>query len=363
MMVVLSNLKVQPEDRKESGNVLDDGRMNILKVDYHNHLEEGPYSSNWLKKTFDNMSALVGSDETPQTLKWMQDITSKVDKRVQHGGFTSEWLDFYLIQAKRLNLSEVGIVDHLYRFEDYKTYYEKHMYLENDELGNMQREWLDKVAGHSIEAFVALIEQEKEKWEKAGVQLRLGIEADYFPGCEDELGQILKEYPYDYIIGSVHFINGWGFDNPETKHLYLEHDLNDLYKLFFDYVEDSISTGLFDIIAHLDNLKVFEFRPDENELLPHYNRIADKLIEMDVATEINAGLYYRYPIEEMCPSPTFLKVLARKNVKITTSSDAHFPVDLGNYISSQVEELSKSGFTKICTFKQRERTEFDINLS
>lgn len=283
-------------------------------------------------------------------------------KRVQNGPFSEEWLDLYLEQAKRVGLKEVGIVDHLYRFKEYKSYYEKYIHLENDELGNIQQKWLDKVCVESIHPFIDLIQQSKEKWKKEGVELRLGIEADYFLNSDQELAEILGEQPYDYIIGSVHFINGWGFDNPETQDLFLTYDLHMLYREFFDIVEKAISSRLFNFVAHLDNLKVFGYRPNEEELMPLYQNIAKKLKEMDIATEINAGLYYRYPIKEMCPSPAFLKVLAEHNVALTISSDAHFPDDLGNYAKEQLDMLRELGIEEVTTFNKRKAIKQQIDF-
>lgn len=334
-----------------------------MKIDYHLHLEEGPYSSSWLQRTFEAMTNLVDLKHKKGSLEWMKEATAMVAKKVEKGSFTSEWLGLYLVQAKKMELKEVGIVDHLYRFKEYRPYYEKYINLDDNDLGNMQRSWLDRVCVESIVDFIEVIELEKGKWKEAGIELRLGIEADYFPGGEEELEGILKEYPYDYVIGSVHFLQGWGFDNPKLKHLFLNYDLEVLYESFFETVEKGISSGLFDIFAHLDNIKVFEYRPDESKLLPLYERIAKKIIEMDIATELNAGLFYRYPIKEMCPSPTFLEVLAKNKVKITISSDAHFPDDMGNFASMQLKQLKSIGFTEISTFNKRKRVEHEISLA
>ena len=83
---------------------------------------------------------------------------------------------------------------------------------------------------------------------------------------EEELRAILSDNPWDYVIGSVHYVDGWGFDNPET-HMYSNHDdLEELYKRFFETVEQAIRSGLFDFVAHLDNLKVFNFKVEDEAL-------------------------------------------------------------------------------------------------
>ena len=89
--------------------------------------------------------------------------------------------------------------------------------------------------------------------------MKLGIEADYFVGCEDELKELLSGHPWDYVIGSVHFVDGWRIDNPETQDVFHDADLKELYGRFFETVESAIRSGLFDFVAHLDNLKAFNF--------------------------------------------------------------------------------------------------------
>ena len=160
-----------------------------------------------------------------------------------------------------------------------------------------------------MDDFVAAILRAKDKWSREGVELKLGIEkADYFVGCEDELKELLSGHPWDYVIGSVHFVHGWGFDNPETQDVFHDVDLKELYGRFFETVESAIRSGLFDFVAHLDNLKVFNFRvADEEFNMSWYKRIADALVETNTATEVNAGLYYRYPVQEMCPDHHFYK--------------------------------------------------------
>ena len=332
-----------------------------MKVDYHFHLEEGPYSLSWIQRTIESLREGYQTKASESSYEESIRLAELLKNRMDVGEYSREWFNLYLNKAKEIGLKEVGIVDHLYRFIEYKAYYEKYIDIHSDELGKLQKYWLDQVCIRSIGEFVSFIESEKKVWEQEGIQLKLGIEADYFPGGEDELKEILSEYPYDYIIGSVHFQNGWGFDNPQVQGKFEETPLLNLYHIHFDILESAIKSDLFDIIAHLDNLKVFGFRPDENELKHYYVKIAKLLKQYDIATEVNAGLFYRYPIKEMCPSPTFLSVLAEKDVAITTSSDAHYPEDLGKYNSLQLEMLQSNGFSQIATFSKRKRYMRDLN--
>jgi histidinol-phosphatase (PHP family) len=293
--------------------------------------------------------------ENVHSLEWLHKSMERLFKRVQKGSYHADWIDLYLTEAKRKGLREVGIVDHLYRFKETKTYFEKYVDIGLTELGKQQSQWLNQVMTESMGDFVRAITEAKPRWKAEGVTLSLGIEADYFPGGEMELKELLGDYDWDYVIGLVHFMYGWGFDNPETKLLFSNYDLNILYQDFFNVVELAIRSNLFNFIAHLDNLKVFSYRPDESSLLPHYEKIARALIETETATEINAGLYYRYPVKEMCPSPTFLDVLINNGVFFTTSSDSHFPNDIGAFIDLNSQTLLNKGITYIATFEKRNR--------
>ncbi|TGV07507.1 histidinol phosphate phosphatase domain-containing protein, partial [Mesorhizobium sp. M00.F.Ca.ET.186.01.1.1] len=116
-----------------------------MKVDYHVHLEEGPYSLGWLTRTAEAMLFFQQPDSPRHSLAWMEEMAARMGKRVAQGAFSREWLDLYRVRAKQLGLQEVGVVDHLYRFREFKPYFEQHMHLADDELGRLQREWLEQV--------------------------------------------------------------------------------------------------------------------------------------------------------------------------------------------------------------------------
>ncbi|MDG4656873.1 histidinol phosphate phosphatase domain-containing protein [Ectobacillus antri] len=326
-----------------------------MRVDYHLHLEEGPYSLRWLDRINVALQHFVPVAAPKHSLDWLKQSQALLQERLEKGAFSPFWIDLYLEEAERKGLQEVGIVDHLYRFTEARDYYYRHVDISDSDLGRLQKEWLDQVMIESIHHFTAAIEEAKERWAKRGITLRLGLEADYFADGEEELRELLKLGNWDYVIGSVHFTEGWGFDNPDTQTRFQTQDVPALYEKHFALIEREIRSGLFDFVAHIDNMKVFNYRPDENHLLHYYEHIARVLKECDVATEINAGLYYRYPVKEMCPSPLFLSVLARHRVPITISSDSHYPDDIGSYVAQNVETLLRHGYTEVATFAKRQR--------
>ncbi|WP_373233379.1 PHP domain-containing protein [Cohnella sp.] len=322
-----------------------------MKVDMHFHLEEGPYSLRWLSRT---LQALASTEPKPDqtigrhTLRYAEEISMLMEKRLQKGCFSEEWLDRYLTTGRARGIEAFGVVDHLYRFRECRPYYEKHMLLDDSPIGRLQQAWLDQVCVASISEFVGFVAEAK----KSRPDLSLGIEADFFPGGEAELRGLLTGYDWDYIIGSVHFLEGWGFDNPETQDEFKELNPVETYARYFDLLQQACASGLFQIIAHPDNLKVFGFRPDnEKELLPFYRKLAEEMIISGVATEINTGLAYRFPIAESCPSPLFLSVLAQYHVPLTLSSDAHFPDDIGMLLDEAKSAAADAGYTELTVFR------------
>lgn len=326
-----------------------------MKVDYHIHLEEGPYSLSFVEKSLNSMEHFTVSQEKRHTKEWLVQAINQMKRRLDESEYSSWWLDFYLQEALRKGIKQVGIVDHLYRFIETRDYFTRYMDVTSEEIGKQQLDWLNKVMVRSLEDFVLFISSEKKKWAAKGVELKVGIEADYFAGGEDELKSILKGYDFDYVIGSVHFYEGWGFDNPDLQSKFKQYDLNALYKNHFETVKKAAKCGLFDFIAHLDNLKVFNDRPNEAGLVDEYKAVAKTLVENNVATEINAGLYYRYPVKEFCPSPLLLDILITEGVKFTISSDTHYPNDLGIYTDEINKLLVDKGVKEVATFDKRKR--------
>lgn len=325
-----------------------------MLVDYHVHLEEGPYNEKWIQRTLESLLYFHPNPYPASSQKAINYNYELLKNRLQNGCFDTFWIDLYCRRAKQLGIQEVGIVDHLYRFKETRAYFEKAVDLNpNNELGQKQRYWLDRVMTEQMETFINAIQEAKPRWQKQGVTLKLGIEADYFVGQEEELTELLACGSWDYIIGSVHFIDGWGFDNPHVSDLFLTYDLKTLYTKFFETVEQMIGSQLFDFVAHLDNLKVFNFRVNDEGFNRYwYERIAKKLKTCQVATEINAGLQYRYPVAESCPSASFLDILLAYEVPITLSSDAHFPDDLGTLIKDNAKLLKDS---PVARFEKRKR--------
>ncbi|SDL91744.1 histidinol-phosphatase [Halarsenatibacter silvermanii] len=169
----------------------------------------------------------------------------------------------------------------------------------------------------------------KEKYE---LEINIGIEFEYIPGREGEIEEILHDYPLEYSIGSVHQINGWEFDNPEYKFKFEElsyRQLENTYQEYFNIVKKSVESDLFDIVGHLELLKIFDYSIDDRrEILDMVDPVLKALTDTDTALEINTNGLNK-PIGELFPALDILKQADNYGVRMVYSSDAHAPERTG----------------------------------
>ncbi len=189
----------------------------------------------------------------------------------------------------------------------------------------------------------------KEKY-KEKIEILLGYEVDFLPGFIDKR---VLEAKVDYLIGSVHFIGKWGFDNPEFIGNYKNKDIDKIWQEYFDAIEALAKSGYFDIVGHLDLIKVFNFLPKKDIRLIAKNALL-AIKKADLVVELNmSGL--RKPVNEPYPSPLLLEELSSLDIPITFGSDAHSPRQVSLF-ANEVTTLAKdAGFSKCAIFKDRER--------
>ena len=189
----------------------------------------------------------------------------------------------------------------------------------------------------------------KEKY-KEQIEILLAYEVDYLPGHMDE--RVLNA-DVDYLIGSVHFIDKWGFDNPEFIGHYEHEDIDVIWQKYFNAIEEMVNSGHFDIVGHLDLIKVFKFMPKKN-----INEIAKNALlaikKADMVLELNvAG--YRKPVAESYPSASLLKQAYELDIPITFSSDAHTPEQISMFNDEITKMAKDAGYTECAIFRKRKR--------
>ncbi len=238
----------------------------------------------------------------------------------------------YLAQAEYKGLREIGFADHFpLGLLDYTPRAQV----------TMKPEELEDYI-HQIEAL---------KDSSTRVVVKTGIEVDYLPGTESKVETLLKEYSFDYVIGSIHFIEDWDFTHPVYADTYHNRDLNRLYRTYFELVWDLCRSSLFDIVGHIDVIKKFGYRPDDN-LEPYWLETARILKETDTCLELNtAGL--DAPVNEFYPHKRLLELCCERGVSVTMGSDAHGPLQVGRYFKDAAELLGTIGYKELAVFDKR----------
>lgn len=186
---------------------------------------------------------------------------------------------------------------------------------------------------------------------KGRLEVRVGIEADFVPGYEKKTKAILDAYPYDYVIGSVHFIKDWGFDNPEEREKWSAHDVNAVYRDYFELLRASAGSKLYDIIAHPDLVKKFGNRATV-DMTPEIEKTAQVFKKAGVAVEINTS-GRRKTVGEMYPALKDLTIYCRAGVPLTFGSDAHKPEEVACDFDKAVDLAKKAGYKEYVMFKER----------
>ena len=185
---------------------------------------------------------------------------------------------------------------------------------------------------------------------KDEIEILLGYEVDYLPGHMDSR---ILDADVDYLIGSVHFIEGWGFDNPEFIGRWETQDIDEIWQKYFDTIEEMAKSRLFNIVGHLDLIKVFKFMPKGD-----ISKMADKALlaikEADMVLELNvAG--FRKDIQESYPSASLLKDAYTLGIPITFASDAHKPEQIGLFHDEIVQLAKETGYSECVYFKNKKQ--------
>jgi histidinol-phosphatase (PHP family) len=183
------------------------------------------------------------------------------------------------------------------------------------------------------------------------IKVRKGLEVDFFPGKEKEICSFLKKTKLDYAIGSVHYLGDSTVDlGPE---FYAGKNIDNLFEIYFEQVAAAAASGLFDIIAHCDLIRIYGFKPSSDpENL--YKKLAKSFKMHDVAFEINTNGRNR-PVGDFYPDRKYLRIFREENVPVCVNSDAHMPSRVGQYFDEAYELLRSAGYSEMAVFENRER--------
>ncbi|MCY0877081.1 MAG: histidinol-phosphatase [Firmicutes bacterium] len=260
----------------------------------------------------------------------------------ERGPYTVEWLTQFLDKAKQGQIAEYGVSEHAYRFKQAASL--------------LDNPWTRERRTEDLDQYFEMVQEAR----RAGHHVKFGIELDYVPGSEKELARFIESYPFDYIIGSVHWLGDFGFDLLEMKSQWENRDVEKTYSEYFSILTQMVESRLFDFVGHADVIKVFGYEPtNEAFLRSWYERMAETFARYDSVIEVStAGL--RKPVGKMYPAPDFLRACRAANVPILLNSDAHRPEDVGADYDIAIPYAKAAGYDTLTVFTQRERSTFPI---
>jgi histidinol-phosphatase (PHP family) len=239
----------------------------------------------------------------------------------------------YAAHAVKAGLTEIGFSDHSpMREDDFDNW-------------RMRLDQLDE--------YVAKVRATQKEFPQ--LTIKLALEADYIPGYEDWTRELAARHPWDYFIGSVHYVSeDWAIDDPTHLSKWKGRDPYEVWSIYFKRLAMAATSGLFEIIGHADLPKKFNNRPDQ-DLRPLYAEFLDAAKKAGVAIELNtAGL--RKDCREIYPCRDLLELAFARQVPITFGSDAHAPGEVAYAFAEAIALARSVGYTQSCHFTARKRT-------
>jgi len=247
--------------------------------------------------------------------------------------FTAENVDRYLAAAAAAEVEELGVSEHVYRFSQALELWSHPLWESNGR--------------DDLDAYCEFVR---------ATPLKLGVECDFIPGAEDRTANLLEPRDFDYVVGSVHFIGDDAVDHPGWDIWEGSSDPDEVWRRYFEALAECARSGLFDILAHPDLVKVWGGTRPAPERDPRffYEPAIEAIAESGIAVEVStAGL--RKPVGELYPARAFAEMCVEAGAPFALSSDAHLPEQVGFGYDVAVDFLESLGVREICVFEQRQR--------
>ena len=243
---------------------------------------------------------------------------------IERGEYSLEWINEFVKRAVETGMEEIRLLEHNFRFEEFAP-----MYASPCEKSSFVKAWFDRAG--AVRKYQEYLDFVKEvRTHEFPVRIKFGLEICYFKEYEKFTSDLVKDKGFDFLLGSIHFVDDFAFDH--TAELWEGHDVDTIYRRYF---EDSISlvkSGIFDGIGHPDTIKLFGHKPSY-PLTEYYEALAVELEKSGMYADENSGAHRRCPdTASLGMEPELLEILKKHNVPIITSSDAHCPEDVGDQI-------------------------------
>lgn len=244
---------------------------------------------------------------------------------LENGPLTKEYVLEFVEAAKTKGINHLQILDHTHRFIEFEPIYKDHK--------NCRAQWNGFVKGNfrdSILEYQNLIKEMRTI--DFGIDVKFGLEVCYEPQYEQIIKELVSDFDYDFLVGSVHAIDGLIYDSSwSLDELWHKYDVNHIYKRYYENVFKLVESDLFSQIGHPDTIKMFNIYPTY-DLTQTYIDLAKLCKKHDIYVENNVGCFYRYHHKDMGLSKELLEIFKKHGCKMITVSDAHYPEHVGTNI-------------------------------
>lgn len=271
------------------------------------------------------------------------------------GEYPTGYIDSYVATADARGVEELGFTEHLYRCVEAASVLGRFWEAEPDpELAAHTAAFVTADQNLSLDSYVATVVDAKDR----GLPVKLGLEIDFFPETIDAVLELIAPYPWDFLIGSVHWIGGWAIDSFGVSAEFDRRGVDQAWVDYFEIESQLAASGKVDVLAHVDLPKKYGHRPSV-EPLELYRMVVDAASASGTAVEVSSqGL--RKPAGEVYPSPAFLRMFADSGVPITLASDAHIPADAGWGRGEIVKAAREAGYETYLRFEGGRRIEVPL---
>jgi histidinol-phosphatase (PHP family) len=263
---------------------------------------------------------------------------------------TLEQVARYCDQAAAQGVTEIAITEHLFRFRQADAVLAGWWDDDPDPALRhaMARYWAEE-QGADLDRYVEVALAAKAE----GLPVVLGLEVDFYRGRMHDVAGLLAGYPFDVLLGSVHWLGAWGFDNWEVAAFADEwdnHTIDAVWDRYTEAIEELADSGTCDVLAHPDLCKVFGRRPAVPD--EFHARMAEAAARSGMAAEVSSA-GWRKPIGEAYPAPDLLDRFRKAGVPVTTASDAHNHGRVGERGGDLRAMLVDAGYDSLRGFSAR----------
>jgi histidinol-phosphatase (PHP family) len=230
-------------------------------------------------------------------------------------------LTAYCEKAQAAGVTELAVTEHLFRFRQAEALLGG--FWADDRVSPALQESMANYwefhATADLEAYVTCAQEAKD----AGLPVVIGLEVDYYESRMDEVAGLLAGYPFDVLLGSVHWLGAWRFDDlddPVSMGEWSAREVDACWDTYTGALEELADSGACDVLAHPDLIKVAGHLPDAPD--EWWDRIAEAASSSGMAAEVSSA-GWRKPVAEQYPAVPLLERFAARGVPLTTASDAH----------------------------------------